>query len=60
MRRVVVDQEFVELLRQLGACQARINAEPAKAKPDRRKIEAAYAAGRVFAQAAAWYCHAVL
>jgi hypothetical protein len=33
---------------------------PPCSKPDRRKIETAYAAGRVFAQAAARYCHAVL
>jgi hypothetical protein len=54
------DPELLKLLRGLGRCQAQIVAELAKAKPDRRKIETAYAAGRVFAQAAARYCHAVL
>ena len=52
--------DLPELLRRLGRYQRQINAELAKAKPDRRKIETAYAAGRVFAQAAARYCHAVL
>ena len=54
------DPELMRLLRRLAFYQAQIVAELAKAKPDRRKIETAYAAGRVFAQAAARYCHAVL
>jgi hypothetical protein len=55
------DPELLKLLRGLGRCQAQINAELAKgAKANRDKIETAYAAGRVFAQAAARYCHAVL
>jgi len=52
------DLKFVELLRQLAFYQRQINAELAKAKPDRRTIEAAYAAGRDFARDAAPYCHA--
>jgi uncharacterized phage-associated protein len=50
--------EFHRLLRGLGVCQARINAELAKgAKADRAKIAAAFAAGREVARDAAPYCH---
>jgi hypothetical protein len=53
------DLEFVELLRQLGVYQARINAELAKgAKANHDKIAKAFAAGRDFAKDAAPYCHA--
>ena len=51
------DLELLKLLRRLGFYQAQIVAELAKAKPDRRKIAAAFEAGRVFATAAAVYCH---
>jgi hypothetical protein len=52
--------DLSELLRHLGRHQRQINAELAKARPNRDKIAKAYAAGRDFAQAAARYCHAVL
>ena len=38
--------EFHRLLRGLGVCQAQINAELAKAKPDQAKIAVAFAAGK--------------
>jgi hypothetical protein len=44
------DRELLRLLRRLGRCQAQINAELAKAKPNHDKIAAAYAAGREFAR----------
>jgi hypothetical protein len=52
--------ELSRLLRRLGYYQAQINAELAKGdKADNDKIAKAYAAGRVFATAAAPYCHSL-
>jgi predicted PP-loop superfamily ATPase len=52
------DPELLKLLRGLGRCQAQIEAELAKAKPDQAKIAVAFAAGKDFARDAAPYCHA--
>jgi hypothetical protein len=54
---MIDDLELLKLLRRLGRCQAQINAELAKAKPDQAKIATAFAAGKDFARGAAPYCH---
>lgn len=48
------------LLKGLAYCEAQINAELAKPKPDRDKIAKAFAVGQGFAKDAAPYCHSRL